>query len=192
MPVMFAASRPATAGLAQIRDLHPNSCINLHRPTQIGTTKATSSGAATSSANALDTAASDHTPHPPRSNLHSAAPPHVPLPAVSTLGGFRTPAARARGTLRRGRHPKTFTKCEILGTSKCFPLYLRKRPYLCTQRSAGQGPEPTSRPLSRMPATDVVLSKSCRPDRAEVSLSAAAIPATNHFDWTAQSGLAKF
>jgi hypothetical protein len=33
--------------------------------------------------------------------------------AVSSLGDFRTPAARACGIVRRGRHPKTFTRTAI-------------------------------------------------------------------------------
>ena len=33
--------------------------------------------------------------------------------AVSSLGGFRTPAARACGIVRRGRHPKIFTISDI-------------------------------------------------------------------------------
>jgi hypothetical protein len=36
-------------------------------------------------------------------------PPVLLLPAVSSLGGFRMPAARCRGTVVSGRHPKTFT-----------------------------------------------------------------------------------
>ena len=48
--------------------------------------------------------------HPRRSNPHSARGTAVRSPsAVSSLGGFRTPAASARRTLRRGRHPKPFT-----------------------------------------------------------------------------------
>ena len=117
MPILFAASRPATATLSQIRYLNPDSCINLHRPTQIDTTKTTSSSAATPSANAFDPVASDHMPHPRRSNPHSARGTDTRTPsAVSSLGGFRTPAASARGTVRPAgtsviaRHPKPFTK----------------------------------------------------------------------------------
>lgn len=118
MPILFAASRPATATLSQIRYLNPDSCINLHRPTQIDTSKTTSSSAARPSANAFDPVASDHMPHPRRSNPHSvhAARIRLPLPAVSSLGGFRTPAASARGTVHRGRHPKTFTGAETQAT----------------------------------------------------------------------------
>jgi hypothetical protein len=42
-----------------------------------------------------------------------AAPPYVPLSAVSSLGGFRTPAAVLRGTTFIGRHPKPFTDSEV-------------------------------------------------------------------------------
>ena len=124
MPILFAASRPATATLSQIRYLNPDSCINLHRPTQIDTTKTTSSSAATPSANAFDPVASDHMPHPRRSNPHSARGTDTRTPsAVSSLGGFRTPAASARGTVRHGRHPKTFTNADV-GTIFAIFVYV--------------------------------------------------------------------
>src|SRR6266851_2839780 len=87
--------------LAQIRHLQPTQCTSLRHQTQIATTKATSPYATTSSTNALDPPAPDHTPHPRRSNPHSERrTPNVTLPAVSSLGGFRTPAAGVRGTAR--------------------------------------------------------------------------------------------
>ena len=42
-----------------------------------------------------------------------AAPPHVPIPAVSSLGGFPTTAPCARLAPSWGRHPKTFTITDI-------------------------------------------------------------------------------
>ena len=42
---------------------------------------------------------------PIESSLHE----RVPLPAVSSLEGFRTPAAGAGNSVRGGRHPKTLT-----------------------------------------------------------------------------------
>ena len=45
---------------------------------------------------------------PSRSNLHSANPPY-PLPRFPYLGGFRPPAAGARPTAMRSRHPKPLT-----------------------------------------------------------------------------------
>src|ERR1700716_455363 len=54
---------------------------------------------------------SSHTPWPnPHSACGTAA---APLPAISCLGGFRPPAARARGEGRHCRQPKTCTTGEI-------------------------------------------------------------------------------
>ena len=50
---------------------------------------------------------SSHTPWPnPHSACGTAA---APLPAISCLGAFRPPAARARGEVRHCRQPKTCT-----------------------------------------------------------------------------------
>ena len=50
-------------------------------------------------------------PHPWRSNRHRARAAHPSLPAISSLGGFRTPATSAEfaAPFVIGRHPKTFT-----------------------------------------------------------------------------------
>jgi hypothetical protein len=55
------------------------------------------------------------TPHARRSNLHSSSHPtaSAPSPAVSSLGGFRMPAAPGRSTVVSGRHPKTFTNVAV-------------------------------------------------------------------------------
>ena len=54
---------------------------------------------------------SSHTPWPnPHSACGTAA---APLPAISCLGAFRPPAARARGEVRHCRQPKTCTNAEI-------------------------------------------------------------------------------
>ena len=51
---------------------------------------------------------SSHTPWPnPHSACGTAA---APLPAISCLGAFRPPAARARGEVRHCRQPKTCTR----------------------------------------------------------------------------------
>ena len=63
---------------------------------------------------------SSHTPWPnPHSACGTAA---APLPAISCLGAFRPPAARARGEVRHCRQPKTCTKPVSLEVSKCFPV----------------------------------------------------------------------
>jgi hypothetical protein len=54
---------------------------------------------------------SSHTPWPnPHSACGTAA---APLPAISCLGAFRPPAARARGEVRHCRQPKTCTTVDI-------------------------------------------------------------------------------
>jgi len=54
---------------------------------------------------------SSHTPWPnPHSACGTAA---APLPAISCLGAFRPPAARARGEVRHCRQPKTCTDSDI-------------------------------------------------------------------------------
>ena len=59
---------------------------------------------------------SSHTPWPnPHSACGTAA---APLPAISCLGAFRPPAARARGEVRHCRQPKTCTKPAVSRRSK--------------------------------------------------------------------------
>ena len=47
--------------------------------------------------------------------------------AVSSLGGFRTPAARACGIVRRGRHPKTFTHKETYAVQQKLLMVFQPR-----------------------------------------------------------------
>src|SRR5947208_9824462 len=96
MLICLAAPRPATAELAQIRNADLN-LIDLARSTHPPTTSAIRSR---TSISPLDRLASTHTPSPRRSNPHSARGTATPsLIAVSSLGGFPTPALRARGTV---------------------------------------------------------------------------------------------
>ena len=68
---------------------------------------------------------SSHTPWPnPHSACGTAA---APLPAISCLGAFRPPAARARGEVRHCRQPKTCTDSVIPLMSFARPLFSRKR-----------------------------------------------------------------
>ena len=61
---------------------------------------------------------SSHTPWPnPHSACGTAA---APLPAISCLGAFRPPAARARGEVRHCRQPKTCTRADIVATFRRF------------------------------------------------------------------------
>jgi hypothetical protein len=82
-------------------------------------------------------------------------------------------------------HVGQVRRCRVRLLSVRFALHCGR--CAAMPRTDKMGQEPTSRPLSRMPATGVVLSKSCRRDRAEVSLS---IPATDHFDWTDRTAAA--
>src|SRR5438552_19139342 len=96
MLICLAAPRPATAELAQIRNADLN-LIDLAQSTHPPTTPAIRSR---TSISPLDRLASTHTPSPRRSNPHSARGTATPsLIAVSSLGGFPTPAIRARGTV---------------------------------------------------------------------------------------------
>src|SRR5437660_9443625 len=70
---------PISATLARTRNFDCNAGINLHHPTQIATTKATCSGAATLSTNLPDHTGPAQTHQPRRSNPHSA-PGTAPLP----------------------------------------------------------------------------------------------------------------
>ena len=80
---------------------------------------------------------SSHTPWPnPHSACGTAA---APLPAISCLGAFRPPAARARGEVRHCRQPKTCTKAAV---SRCSKL----RYYSITSSAATSKPGGTVRP----------------------------------------------
>jgi hypothetical protein len=86
--------------------------------------------AATSSTNACDPVASDHTLHPRRSNPQSARRPAArTLPAVSSLGGFRTPASSVLAPLAHGRHPKTFTRAAVLASAAQCRVVPESRPF---------------------------------------------------------------
>src|SRR4249919_489023 len=89
-----------------------NACTNLHCSRRMFTLAAPRSCAVTSSTNAFNGVGRHHAPLLPRSNPHSARHDRVPLPAVSFLGGFRTPAPSlgVRGPSVIGRHPKPFTQ----------------------------------------------------------------------------------
>src|ERR1700704_5129195 len=66
---------------------------------------------------------SSHTPWPnPHSACGTAA---APLPAISCLGAFRPPAARARGEVRHCRQPKTCTE-EVAGAAAMVVIEMRE------------------------------------------------------------------
>ena len=76
---------------------------------------------------------SRRTPALPRINRGTQIPiaqPHRfrPPTAVSSLGGFRTPAAAASATPVRGRHPKTFTTTEVGSRSSAHRISSKQKP----------------------------------------------------------------
>ena len=83
---------------------------------------------------------SSHTPWPnPHSACGTAA---APLPAISCLGAFRPPAARARGEVRHCRQPKTCTKAAV---SRCSNM-MRRRRYSITSSARASSVGGMSRP----------------------------------------------
>ena len=72
---------------------------------------------------------SSHTPWPnPHSACGTAA---APLPAISCLGAFRPPAARARGEVRHCRQPKTCTEptsAPAIGRLHALKRWLEEHP----------------------------------------------------------------
>jgi hypothetical protein len=125
MLVWFANPRSATAALIQMCNADRNA-LDLSRSTQMISPTAPCSPAATPSNKALYRVPASQTPRPLRSNPHSAA--HPPFPHRGFFPwriSYAGPGAR--GTVRNGRHPKSFTKPEILKASKSFPLFLESR-----------------------------------------------------------------
>ncbi len=62
---------------------------------------------------------------------------HLSLPAVSSLGGFPTPAAGLRSTAITGRHPKTFTFAT--GSRIDAPQQLRRYSITSSARASSAG-----------------------------------------------------
>ena len=82
---------------------------------------------------------SSHTPWPnPHSACGTAA---APLPAISCLGAFRPPAARARGEVRHCRQPKT---CTIAAVSSAVAAEASVYSITSSARASSEGG--TSRP----------------------------------------------
>ena len=85
---------------------------------------------------------SSHTPWPnPHSACGTAA---APLPAISCLGAFRPPAARARGEVRHCRQPKTCTKAAVSSCSKQRLIRSPRRRGRAASAGAFRGRAPSS------------------------------------------------
>ena len=101
-PISLAGSRPATAVLVQSRYFQCNTSVELHRWLHVNITKTGRSRLSISSPVLLDPIGPHRLPHPPRPNRHNARrQPRPSLPAISSLGGFRTPAPKSRNSSRR-------------------------------------------------------------------------------------------
>jgi hypothetical protein len=120
MPNIVAGSRPVTAALAQKRRSNSDTSIELHRLPHLNSTETGHAHLSFSWAVSLNTIGV-HRP-PTRSSqiaIEPAAPPHLPRPAISSLGGFRTPAPSrgVRGTVRLGPASENLHKGGSVG---CF------------------------------------------------------------------------
>jgi hypothetical protein len=107
--VPSAGSRPAAPAISQTSKELINSCSNLQPLTRT----ASYLGASLLSSKHSNRSATHQLNHPPRSNPHSAPHRRTLSSAVSSLGGFRTPAARACGKhspaagIRKPSHNRT-------------------------------------------------------------------------------------
>ena len=111
---------------------------------------------------------SSHTPWPnPHSACGTAA---APLPAISCLGAFRPPAARARGEVRHCRQPKTCTCVDgselarAFFTSASWSVQPCVRPVSAVYMTAGHNALRGSGP-GQKPAFDNALAHVGCPDR---------------------------
>jgi hypothetical protein len=111
---LLAGSQPAAPRLAPVHQIGPQSrrqsphtpCASLVRTDALTLTWQKADRHKRSAPTS-----SSHTPWPnPHSACGTAA---APLPAISCLGAFRPPAARARGEVRHCRQPKTCTNPDI-------------------------------------------------------------------------------
>src|ERR1700704_2839495 len=111
---LLAGSQPAAPRLAPVHQIGPQSrrqsphtpCAPLVRPAALPLP-----GKKPDRHKRSAPPSSSHTPWPnPHSACGTAA---APLPAISCLGAFRPPAARARGEGRHCRQPKTCTDSDI-------------------------------------------------------------------------------
>src|SRR5204863_1850156 len=98
LPIIVAGSRPAAAVLAQTQHFDCNTSVNLHRLLHAGIAKIGRSRVSIPSTVLFDPFGSHQPPHAPPPNRHSArSTASVSLPAISSLGGFRTPAPTLGG-----------------------------------------------------------------------------------------------
>src|ERR1019366_10425065 len=106
LPIIVAGSRPAAVSLAQKRPFNCDTSVELHRlqHVHVNITETGRTRVSISSAALIGPVGSHRPPHRPSPNPHRACrTASVSLPAISSLGGFRTPApSRAvRSPVRR-------------------------------------------------------------------------------------------
>jgi len=95
LPIIVAGSRPAAAVLVQRRYFDCNTSVELHRLrlVHVNITETGRARIAISSPRLLWPVGSHRPPHGPSPNRHRARrTASASLPAISSLGGFRTPA----------------------------------------------------------------------------------------------------
>src|ERR1019366_6140625 len=121
LPIIVAGSRPAATVLVQRRHFDCDTSVDLHRLLHASITETPRSRVPLASTVLLNPIGSHRMPHAQQPNRHRArgTASHIPsrsLPAISSFGGFRTPALAAAFAAPSviGRHPKTFTKAEVI------------------------------------------------------------------------------
>ena len=136
---LLAGSQPAAPRLAPVHQIGPQSrrqsphtpCASLVRTDALTLTWQKADRHKRSAPTS-----SSHTPWPnPHSACGTAA---APLPAISCLGAFRPPAARARGEVRHCRQPKTCTKGDIpiLGNPSALRRWRARRARTVRERTS--------------------------------------------------------
>src|SRR5664280_3845578 len=105
LPIIVAGSRPAAAALAQKRPFNCDTSVELHRLRHVHVNIAETGRARLpfSSTGLLNPIGSHPLPHAQQPNRHRAPrTASVSPPAISSLGGFRTPAPNrgVRGAVR--------------------------------------------------------------------------------------------
>ena len=115
MPLkLVAGPRPETTALRATLTLATNLQPDLRRPMLPPHSNIDRAPLPISTSVTADRLHRTSTQNSPRSNPHSVRRTLTRSnTAVSSLGGFRTPATTARGTITSRRHPKTFTIADI-------------------------------------------------------------------------------
>ena len=118
LPIIVAGSRPAAVALAQKRPFNCNTSVELHRLRHVHVNIAETGRARLpfSSTGLLNPIGSHPLPHAQQPNRHRARrTASVSPPAISSLGGFRTPAPN-RGVSGAVRHQPASENLHRIGS----------------------------------------------------------------------------